>query len=83
MLSSKVFKSHLGVWTSEGASLKHILPRYEEKRDYLRFGKDRDILATSKKGPGVQELEVQDPSTDYKLDDTIDSEVRELFVGAR
>ena len=92
MLSSKAFKSHMGVWTSGGASLKHILPRFEEKRDYMRFGKDRDILATSKQGPvqgpgvqgPVQGPGLQGPSSDSELDDSIDSEVRtDLLMHAR
>lgn len=73
MLSSKAFKSHITVWTSKGASLKVILPRFTEKRDCMIFGKDRDILALSKQGP--------DPELELTLenyeDDMIDSEVRE------
>ena len=61
MVSSSAFKLHMRVWTNKEVSLRHMLPRYGEKGNYMRFGKECEILASAKLGP----------QSDYEdLDDT-------------
>jgi hypothetical protein len=48
VLSSTVFKRHIGVWTNDGESLEELLPKWSQKRDNLDFGRKREILAKSK-----------------------------------
>lgn len=51
VLSSTVFKRHIGVWTNDGECLDSLLPSWAEKRDDVIFGIKRGIQAASKKGP--------------------------------
>jgi len=51
VLGSTVFKDHIGVWTNDGESLDLLLPNWTEKRVNLIFGKKRQFMAESKKGP--------------------------------
>lgn len=41
----------MNVWTNEGLDLKTILPIFEHKHEYLKFGKEHHILASLKQGP--------------------------------
>ena len=64
MVSSSVFKLHMRVWTNEELSLKHMLPRYGEKGNYMRFGKEREILASAKLGPQSDSEDLDDDTTE-------------------
>jgi hypothetical protein len=55
VLSSTVFKRHIGIWTNGGVSLEELLPKWWQKKENLLFGKRRHILATSKTGPSEEE----------------------------
>jgi hypothetical protein len=83
MLSSKAFRLHMEVWTNNGTSLSHILPDFEQKALYLVFGKDRNILPSSKQGPqsGLDSsVEVPSPDFEDSEDDDVDEVSR--FVDA-
>jgi len=54
VLSSTIFKKHVHVWTNDGAYLSELLPKWSQKRNNMRFGKKRGILATSKDGPSEE-----------------------------
>jgi len=77
MLSSSAFKSHMNFWTDGGLSLRHILPSFDRKREYMIFGKDRKIIGSSKMGPGPTDAS---PSYENSEDDT--TEVREKIIEA-
>ena len=64
MLSSSAFKLHLRVWTNEELILKHLLPNYGEKGKYLKFGKEREILASAKLGPQSDSEDLDDDTTE-------------------
>ena len=51
VLSSTVFKGHIGVWTNDGESLHCLLPKWTEKKINLVFGRNRQILVGSKMEP--------------------------------
>lgn len=51
VLSSTVFKRHIGVWTNDGECIAFLFPSWTEKTNNLIFGKKRHIMAESKMGP--------------------------------
>ena len=85
VLSSKALRVHMDLWTNHGTELKTLLPVFEKKQEYLKFGKERHILPSSKLGP--QNLD--DSEGDVVGDDEVDevdevneddiTEVRELI----
>lgn len=54
VLSSTVFKRHIGIWTNDGESIDNILPKWLEKSDNLKFGKKRLLLSKLKLGPSKE-----------------------------
>lgn len=73
LLSSTSFNSHMSVWTLDGAYIRHILPKYEKKAEYVEFGKIRKILGKLKQGP-----QVSSEDSEFDLEDEM-TEVREPF----
>jgi hypothetical protein len=69
VVSSTVFKKHIGVWTNDGECLKEILPKWSQKRDNMIFGIKREILAKSKKGPSKESPSDDDKKNDGGVDD--------------
>jgi hypothetical protein len=78
MLSSTAFRLHMEVWTIDGMSLGVILPRFIHKSDYVKFGMERKIFASSKKGPSPVSEDSQDPEG-YEDCEGDMTEVRELI----
>ena len=64
MLSSSAFKLHLWVWTNKELSLKHLLPNYGEKGNYLKFRKEHEILASAMLGPQSDSEDLDDDTTE-------------------
>ena len=84
VLSSTVFKSHIGVWTNDGESIQEILPTWSQKKDNLVFGIRRGILGRSKKGPSEEspteggDEDGNTPKESLTKDDGDDDEVPEV-----
>lgn len=65
VLSSTVFKNHIGVWTNDGESLEQLLPKWGEKKANVEFGIKRRILGSRKLGPsGKSSMEGGDEGGD-------------------
>lgn len=64
VLSSTVFKRHIGVWTCDGESLHFLLPKWSEKKESLAFGKERGILSRTKVGPSKESPSEDDQDND-------------------
>ena len=78
ILTSSSFKTHIRCCTLQGADLKHLLPRYDRRDQYVTFAESNEIVACAKDNGPKDAPDQNDLDTDADCDEA--PEVRICFA---